>query len=303
MEFFGELLDLAWGWFVKSDYNTDICNNKVEGDESTIPWKDRVFVDIGSGAGRLVLAAAALHPNWKECRGLEILKSIHDVSLDVLDKCKVLNETGVDDGSVQYMLRVTNNSTCQDHEMEETSTQDKSNSELRLAPIQFTCGSFADPYQYLGDVDCAFVFSSCMKPPLLKELSMSIGRQFRPGSIVITTEFPLVLRGQIPPLEEDASMPHGEYELELLQKVDGWCWLMGGESTAYIHRVTKSLWGEYAGPRRREESLEEEAWRLVQLFEKGELGDPVRFYRDVMNNLAFHGISLEDLKVDADEDA
>jgi hypothetical protein len=74
---------------------------------------------------------------------------------------------------------------------------------------------------------------------------------------------------------------------------------MGGKSTVYIHRVTKSLWGEYAGPRRREKSLEEEAWRLVQLFEKGELGDPVSFYRDVMNNFAFHGISLKDLDVDA----
>jgi hypothetical protein len=102
-------------------------------------------------------------------------------------------------------------------------------------------------------------------------------------------------------LEDDESMPHGEYELELLEKVDGWCWLMGGESTAYIHRVKKSLWEEYAGPRNKpRRSLEEEAFSLVQLMESGELTDTQRFLRNVYNNMLFHGISLESLTRDCD---
>ena len=38
-----------------------------------------VFCDIGSGAGRLVLAAALLHPTkWRECIGIEVLSEHHD---------------------------------------------------------------------------------------------------------------------------------------------------------------------------------------------------------------------------------
>ncbi|KAL3781833.1 hypothetical protein HJC23_011142 [Cyclotella cryptica] len=311
LEFFGQLLDRAWEYYVQGEAHAraNVAHGVPSDSESSsndstciIPWKEKVFCDIGSGMGRLVIAAAALHPNWKLCRGLEILQGIHDVSLDILDRCKyyMAAENQTDDDSVQYSLRVPTETFNQTNAPSE---QDKPNSTLPLAPIQFTCGSFSDPYQYLGDIDCAFVFSSCMKPPLLKQLSIAIGRQFRPGSIVITTEFPLVLRGLIHPLEEDDSMPHGEYEVELLERVDGWCWLMGGESTAYIYRVKKSLWEAYAGPRKQPQgSLEEEAFRLVQLMESGELTDTKRFVRNVYNNLLFHGISLKSLAPDHDDD-
>jgi hypothetical protein len=53
--FFAQLLDRAAHHF--SDSSMD--NN----------WDDRVFCDLGSGAGRLVIGAAALHPGWKLCRG------------------------------------------------------------------------------------------------------------------------------------------------------------------------------------------------------------------------------------------
>jgi hypothetical protein len=295
VDFFGELLDRAWGYYVEGH------GDAASTEPSCIPWKDKVFCDIGSGTGRLVIAAAALHPNWKLSRGLEILQGIHDVAVHIGDTCKLsAAEYETNNKSLQYILRVpmeTNNQT------NTPVLREESNSSLPLAPIQFTCGSFSDPYQYLGDIDCAFVFSSCMKPPLLKELSVAIGRQFRPGSIVITTEFPLVLRGQIHPLEEDDSMPHGGYELEILERVDGWCWLMGGESTAYIHRVKKSLWEDYSGPRTKPIlSLEEEAFRLVQLMERGELTDTKRFMRNVYNNFLFHGISLTSLATDADDE-
>ncbi|KAL7516214.1 hypothetical protein ACHAWX_001254 [Stephanocyclus meneghinianus] len=295
VEFFGHLLDRAWEYY--ADGRADDISTKP----SVMPWKDRVFCDIGSGTGRLVIAAAALHPNWKLCRGLEILQGIHDVAVHIGDTCKLSNATNeANNNSLQYILRIpteTNNQTAT------PIVREQSNTSLPIAPIQFTCGSFSDPYQHLGDIDCAFVFSSCMKPPLLQELSVAIGRQFRPGSIVITTEFPLVLRGHIHPLEEDRSMPHGDYELELLENVDGWCWLMGGESTAYIHQVKKSLWGDYAVPRTKPIlSLEEEAFRLVQLMERGQLTDTKQFMWNVYNNFLFHGISLTSLSLDAHKD-
>jgi hypothetical protein len=105
-----------------------------------------------------------------------------------------------------------------------------------------------------------------------------------------------VLRGRIPPSKEDESMPHGEYDIELLDKVDGWCWLTGGESTAYIHRVKTSLWNDYAGPRTKPKmTLEDEAYQLVQLMESGQLTDVKAWWRDVHNELRFRGISLKDL--------
>ena len=288
VEFFGELLDIAWNYFV--------CGNESgsgSGNSSSIPWKDKVFCDIGSGAGRLVLSAAALHPHWKLCRGLEILPTIHDVSVQVLNDCKLRNVESAN--STEYSLRIPNfksNETIAE-------VQDDSNAHLPLAPIHLTCGSFTDPYECLYDLDCAFVFSSCMKPQLLNELSIAIGRQLRPGSIIITTEFPLVLRGTIDPLEEDDTMPHGDYEIELLDKIDGWCWLMGGQSTAYIHRVKKSLWKEYDGPRTKPVlSLEDEAYRLVQLIESGKLTDPKAFWRGVHNELSFRGIDAKSLSIE-----
>ena len=296
--FFATLLDMAWEYYKSS--------NQEESTTTSKPWKDKVFCDIGSGTGRLVLSAASLHPHWKMCRGIEILETIYNVSLQVLDECCQLlmieendydavmpsktNSSGIQ--KVKYALPMPNNITTKQTNNTEATINDFIPDNLKLAPIHFTCGSFTDPYQYMGDIDCAFIFSSCMKPPLLRELSIAIGRQFRPGSIIITTEFPLVLRGHIDALTGDDSMPHGEYEIELLERVEGYCWLMGGESTAYIHRVKHSLWKEYNHPRTKPQmSLEDEAYQLVQLMDSGKLTDVKAFWRDVHNELTFRGIA------------
>ena len=71
--FFSELLDRA----------LDYCQ-----DTECDSWNDKVFTDVGSGSGRLVFAAAALHPGWKLCRGVEVLKSIHNVAVETLEKCR-----------------------------------------------------------------------------------------------------------------------------------------------------------------------------------------------------------------------
>jgi len=287
IEFFGMLLDRTWEHYSEGLGGGD--------DDATIrkrPWSGKTFCDIGSGAGRLVLAAAALHPEWKVCRGLEILEGLHDMSTSIADGCRVVDAAekqrlGISDDVLHHILRIPSN------ESHARSCADEGRADyLRLAPIQFTCGSFTNPYVYLGDIDCAFVFSSCMKPDVVKELSIAIGRQFKPGTIIITTEFPLFLHGSID--IEDESMPHGPYEIQLLEKVDGWCWLLGGSSTAYIHRVRTSLWEEYAGPKEMPQfSLEEEAFHLVQSIESGELTNPQEFLRKVRNDMIFHSVPQE----------
>jgi hypothetical protein len=308
VDFFGMLLDKSWEHYVGGMMTSDDDRDYEEKQQhssgllTTTPWRNKTFCDIGSGAGRLVFSAAALHPEFELCRGLEILDGLHTMSTSIADRCCVDRDDdeerrrlGIIGGGDSYyrVLRIPISES--DALSCTTSSSDRrSMNHLPLAPIDFTCGSFADPYEYLGDIDCSFVFSSCMKPELVKELSHAIGRQCKPGTIIITTEFPLVLRGCIDPLVNDESMPHGKYEIQLLEKISGWCWLLGGESTAYIHRVVTSLWEEYAGPRKPPQySLEEEAYGLVQLMEKGELTDTNAFLRKVRNDMIFHDLPHE----------
>ena len=139
--------------------------------------------------------------------------------------------------------------------------QESRRDDCYLAPIQFICGSFEDPYEYFGDSDLIFVFSSCMSD-MMSSLGKACGRQCKPGTIIITTDYSLPLTGDIDPLEDDDDMPYGSYRLELLESIDGWCWLTGGQSTAHIHRVVSSLWEEGVGRRPRPViSLEEQAYR------------------------------------------
>ena len=307
-------------------------------------WNDKVFLDIGSGTGRLVMAAAALHPGWKLCRGIEILPAISNVAEGKLEACReiVQNEDSNNDEDIvtdvtedeeeewvenEYGLLVknapsepadnTNGDTNADLEPSEENDapptysmpygediiinkndDDKDNKEsgeqqrLRLAPVEFVCGSFDDPYNYFGDVDCVFCFSSCMSTSILQSLSQAIGRQCRPGTIVITTDFPLLLEGTIPPFPDDPSLPHGDYELELLDPkdgVDGYCWLTGGQSTAYIHRVKRSLWDD-TGPRVKPElPASEKAFRAIKAMEEGRDEAAVRFLSGVRNEMFFAG--------------
>ena len=148
----------------------------------------------------------------------------------------------------------------------------------------------------------AFCFSSCLPPTVRQNLGRAIGRQCKPGTIVITTEFPLALEGNVladidfDPLlfEQDYSDEEpivvGNYTLELLEQVDGWCWLLGGKSTAYIHRVLTSCWTEDSKKLERPVlSIEEQAYRICKLIEAGELTDSRKFLRNVRNNMVFLG--------------
>lgn len=366
--FFAELLDRALDYY-----------NENQHVKST-NWDGKVFTDVGSGTGRLVFAAAALHPGWKLCRGVEVLQGIHDVAIETLDKCR--HEIDVPVGSEEDVnvnikakqesvdivegheesngesnvgtttwktfgtpfaapqndndwlekLReqyddtapaqddVINTSDDDDVEGEDENlspsedeeitqeqepsgsfemyilptSKDTETSEdemLCVAPIEFVCGSFDDPYEYIGDSDLIFVFSSCMSSDMMTRLSKAFGRQCKPGTIIITTDYSLPLSGDIEPLEDDENMPFGPFKLEMLESIDGWCWLTGGRSTAHIHRVVSSLWEEGVGPRQKPEiPLEEQAWRVVQAYEAGELTDTNKFLREVRNSMIFAGL-------------
>jgi len=317
--FLAELLDKAHGYYKKEPNNTNSSSSKEE-EANDMAWNDKVFCDIGSGTGRLVFGAAALHPGWKLCRGIEILKTISDVAKTKVEVCRESVDAA---NSVQQQK----NATVQEEEEEwvendfgllvrpETRNEgddkgsrvdhnatgmnepirysipfgNNANQRLPMAPVEFVCGSFDDPYNYFGDVDCVFCFSSCMSTSILGSLSQSIGRQCRPGTIVITTDFHLLLEGTIPPYPDDETLPHGEYQLELLEQTDGYCWLTGGHSTAFIHRVRKSLWNG-SGPRVKPElPASEKAFRAIKAMEETRDEAAVRFLNGVRNDMSFAG--------------
>jgi len=163
---------------------------------------------------------------------------------------------------------------------------------LPLAPIEFYCGSFEDPYEYIGDADVAFVFSSCMDEDMVASLSHAFGRQCKPGTIIITTDYQLSLEGYVDPVADDLNLPSGKYKLELLEKIDGWCWITGGDSTAYIHRVVQSINVNGDTFKRPKLTPKEEAYRIVKAMEENKLSNTDQFLRVAQNSLAFH-LNLE----------
>jgi hypothetical protein len=374
LPFFAQLLDTAHSY-----YHANSDDEK----ETAADWSDKVFCDIGSGTGRLVLAAAALHPGFRSCRGIELLHSIHVVAEESLEKCHVdhekhLKERAAEQTSAspatssslvgeqdwmnqfqgQYMLtefdadfeededehQDMDDANEEEEEVDETDESESAPSgpayylsispsedgsdnlsedtqRIDLAPVELKCGSF--DAVYFGDADVIFCFSSCMSSSIIQGLSKAIGRQCKPGTIVITTEFPLQLEGTINPLDdpEESTYVHCNYDgdfddaddaaewarfcdeegieskipfqFDLLESMDGYCWLTGGLSTAHIHRVVTSAWTEEgavaaADASSNEMSKEEKAAMAWIYAQKQQTGD---FYRDVRNNMVFHGFS------------
>jgi hypothetical protein len=227
--FFAELVDRAWEHYC--DAPGSISSPSGGGGEEEGAWKNQVFIDVGSGAGRLVLAAAALHPTgWKQCRGVELLPGLHQAACDNLDKCRLNNG---DDSLGLPVGRGDDNSNS-------NSNSNDTPAFLKLAPIDFTCASLEDAAinSHWHDASCIFVTASCLPSELLQSLSNVVGRQCRPGTIIMSTDYPLPLQGSNS--EEDGG-GGSSFRLELIEQVDGYSWVTGGDSTAYIHRVVESL--------------------------------------------------------------
>jgi hypothetical protein len=377
--FFARVLDRA-----HELYFENIPNEQQQPD-----WTDKVFCDLGSGTGRLVLAAAALH-RWKKCRGVELLENIHKAAEENLNKCRIQDESSSTAGSSAPPVPTGSNSTgthiavagapttrtttttssssqdpagqdnipawqhdywrqyksvmpqddwlnqlsssleedgeeapnCAEEadgriipaestpppqtSAETTSVESPAEGDagyvlqyalpspnvpggLPLAPVEFSCGSFDDPYEYFGDPDCIFVFSTCMGPEVLDMLSRAVGEQCKPGCIVITTEHKLKTEGIVEPNLQDPSLPSGPYKLELLEEMSGKNPVVGGISTVFFYRVVQSL-GDGIRRTKPQLSVEEQAHRVAKDLESGELTNTKSFMVGVYNNMAFLGL-------------
>ena len=194
LPFFAEILDAAHRFSNKENVGAT--------------WAGKTFCDIGSGTGRLVVSAAALHPDLAQSRGVEYVENCHDLAAKMVWKCRK--------GLVV--------------------TEDRS---LPLAPMDLTCGSISDPATDISDVDVAFVSSSAMPAEVLEMISKAVGSQCKVGTVVVSTDYQLPTEGVVDGMS---------YRLELLDTMDGYCWIVGGTSTAYFYRLVESCSSPAASP-------------------------------------------------------
>jgi hypothetical protein len=157
---------------------------------------------------------------------------------------------------------------------------------LPLAPIQLSCGSFDDPYEFFGDANIVFCFSSTMPYHVMINMARAVGRQCRPGALIITTECQLPTGGTIDPVSADPNVPHGTYELELVEEMYGKNDATGGESIVFIHRLTKSLGTGYAIPKP-QPTISDLCYDAIQKLKDN---DPQNFLRKVSNQMMFVGL-------------
>lgn len=113
------------------------------------------------------MAAAALHPGWKLCRGIEILEGIHNVAMENVNKCppssssSALEHDKMEESRAhtpRLPLRgdLSNNDgvaspipSPKGKENEQATIENTIR--LPMAPLEMIRGSFDDPYQYFAD--------------------------------------------------------------------------------------------------------------------------------------------------------
>ena len=122
---------------------------------------EATFLDIGSGAGRLVLWAAVTD-EWKAVHGVELLPSLHTTACEKLEEARALRQELA----------------------------------LRTSEVSFAEGSWEDasvlPW---SDVDVAFAyttaFPACEETATLDELTRALAARLRKGCVVCTTDYQL----------------------------------------------------------------------------------------------------------------
>ena len=127
------------------------------------PQPGELFVDIGSGCGRLVCAAAMMY-EWSSACGIELLPDLHAEAVSAHAKLSALIEEGGDDDGIA------------------------------LAPCEFVCDEADVALPRLlteaGSACVVFIFATAWPStgPHLAALSDTLGRALPTGSRVITID-------------------------------------------------------------------------------------------------------------------
>lgn len=118
--------------------------------------QDAEFVDLGAGSGRLVLAAGSSVNQWRKCRGVEILLSLHELSLEKLSHASTFPEF------------------------------------ITAKQIEFENADWGSPGLDLSTADVVFSYTTALQSSggsVLQALTDAISSKLRSGCVVITTDY------------------------------------------------------------------------------------------------------------------
>ena len=140
------------GWFY-GELSFDAARGLLE---RAKPRRGEVFVDLGSGLGKMVFAAASLGVLGRSY-GIEILPELHERATQALDSLAVL-QTSREDGETQNVLQ-------------------------HLSRCSLVCG---DMFTFdLRSADLVFSFATCFASEVMTALELKLASEMKPGARLI----------------------------------------------------------------------------------------------------------------------
>lgn len=126
----------------------------ASGEYGVLQGRGGTFVDLGSGTGKAVVAAAILH-NFDQCTGIECLEGLYSISLEMLASYNTRGKTKLEDREFD-------------------------------THCSFVCGSFLDTKaKDWRDADLVFANSTCYDDALMAKIAnLAIG--MRKGSFFVS---------------------------------------------------------------------------------------------------------------------
>ena len=190
---------------VYGEFDPDFFARLIEAAKLTEAGKE-IFVDLGSGAGRLVLSAALLKPAlWKRCIGLEVLSELH---LQALAAAELLPD----------LLAVHSSHNAP-----------SSSSSKLAAPCRFHCVDLFDPHgeapHFLCTATCCMAYAITWAADdmgRLTTLSDLLGATLPDGARVLTVDLQLM------------DTPRLCFQLMAMER--GWN-AETGDTTGYVYRA------------------------------------------------------------------
>ena len=181
-----------------------------------------VFCDVGSGAGRLVLWAAATRA-WSSVHGVELLPSLHAAAMEKRAAASALDEAGtlsLRAGSVHLHEGSWEDGAL----MQWDGVQTGRRSAWNALDLSLSLAHASSSWCALdAGVDVAFAYTTAFphdEAGVLSELSRALKARLRRGAVVCTTDYKLDTSDGFEVVEEMSGANEG----------------VGGTSVAYIHR-------------------------------------------------------------------
>lgn len=122
----------------------------------------RTFVDLGTGSGKPLVAAALLAPGWRECVGVELLPGLVDAALELEERFREgLPHIQKGVKGLQYRVPPA----------------------ARSTPLRVEQGDVLE-VDWWSTADVVFACSTCFEEPLLAGIAARAER-LRPGSVIV----------------------------------------------------------------------------------------------------------------------